>query len=260
MPQLPGRRHAAAPNRINACVRLHKMPGVPWKRTGANSKARKYHHNALFTTQNNPSTMIQTRKDKQWYDESGNLIPFARLTKLEVMRESEISKILKDAIFINKKLREFKDAVRDASERIVQEFMEQKNLESIGKGNVTLYNFDRSVKVEVSISDRIEFDDLTMKACKEKFDSFLADNVEERQQFIKEMVNDAFSTSRGKLDSKKVMGLLKYESKVKDAKFQEAMTLLKESIRRPDSRTYYRVWLKDGSGEYQNIDLNFSSI
>ncbi|KAF0199009.1 MAG: hypothetical protein FD170_3937, partial [Bacteroidetes bacterium] len=26
------------------------------------------------------------------------------------------------------------------------------------------------------------------------------------------------------------------------------------------SRTYYRVWLKDETGEFQNIDLNFSSI
>jgi hypothetical protein len=204
--------------------------------------------------------MIQTKKEKSWYDESGTLIPYNRLTKLELMREREIGRLLKDAMFINKKLKEFKDSVRIATEAIVDQFMAEKGIETIGKGNVTLFNFDRSVKVEVSISDRIEFDDLTMKACKEKFDSFLADNVEERQEFIKEMVNDAFSTSRGKLDSKKVMGLLKYESKVKDAKFQEAMNLLKESIRRPDSRVYYRVWLKDESGEYQNIDLNFSSI
>ncbi len=204
--------------------------------------------------------MIQSRKDQYWTDEAGNRIPRNRLTRREVDNESIMAKLLKGALDINARLTSFKGQIKTATGDMVAAFMEEKGLDSVGKGNVTLYNFDRSVKIEVSISDRIEFDDLTMKACKEKFDQFLADNVEQRQEFIKEMINDAFSTRRGQLDSKKVMGLLKYETKVKDAHFQEAMNLLKESIRRPDSRTYYRVWIKDDSGEYQNIDLNFSSI
>lgn len=204
--------------------------------------------------------MIQSRKDQYWTDEAGNRIPRNRLTRREVDNESIMAKLLKGALDINARLTSFKGQIRTATGDMVAAFMEEKGLDSVGKGNVTLYNFDRSVKIEVSISDRIEFDDLTMKACKEKFDQFLSDNVEQRQEFIKEMINDAFSTRRGQLDSKKVMGLLKYETKVKDAHFQEAMSLLKESIRRPDSKTYYRVWIKDDSGEYQNIDLNFSSI
>lgn len=204
--------------------------------------------------------MIQSRKDQYWVDEAGNRIPRSRITTREMVSEAAITKLLKGAQDINARLASYKKQIRTATEGMVAAFMEEKGLDSKGKGNVTLYNFDRSVKIEVSINDRIEFDDLTMKACKEKFDQFLSDNVEERQEFIKEMINDAFSTRRGQLDSKKVMGLLKYETKVKDVYFQEAMSLLKESIRRPDSRTYYRVWLKDENGRYQNIDLNFSSV
>jgi len=204
--------------------------------------------------------MIQTKKNQMWLDEAGNKIPFNRLTKLEVTREKEVAKILKDALALNKKLIDFKEAIRGATEKIISEFQAEKGLETMGKGNVTLFNFDRSIKVEVSISDRIEFDDLTMKACKERFDQFLNMNVDGKQEFIKEMVNDAFSTSRGKLDAKKVMSLLKYETKISDVVFHQALTLLKESIRRPDSRTYYRVWLRDDTGQYKNIDLNFSSI
>jgi len=204
--------------------------------------------------------MIQTKKNQMWLDEAGNRIPFNRLTKLEVTREKEVAKILKDALALNKRLIDFKEAIREATEKIISEFQAEKGLETMGKGNVTLFNFDRSIKVEVSISDRIEFDDLTMKACKERFDQFLNTNVDGKQEFIKEMVNDAFSTSRGKLDAKKVMSLLKYETKISDVVFHQALTLLKESIRRPDSRTYYRVWLRDETGHYKNIDLNFSSI
>jgi hypothetical protein len=204
--------------------------------------------------------MIQTKKDKAWFDESGNLIPYSRLTNLEITRERELGKIMKEAQAINKRLSEFKESIKQATSKMVADFVATKGLDNLGKGNVTLFNFARTIKVEVSISDRIEFDDLTMKACKEKFDTFLQENIDEKQAFIKEMVNDAFSTSRGRLDAKKVMSLLKYETKINDSIFHEALALLKESIRRPDSKTYYRVWVKDDQGEYQNVDLNFSSI
>jgi hypothetical protein len=204
--------------------------------------------------------MIQKKKDQFWIDESGNRIPYNRLTKLELKREKALGSILSDAQAINKRLAEFKKEIKLATDQVVHEFILEKGISSLGKGNVTLFNFDRTVKVEVSISDRIEFDDLTMKACKEKFDAFLNVAIDEKQAFVKEMINDAFSTTNGKLDAKKVMSLLKYRQKIKDAVFHEAIALLEESIRRPDSKTYYRVWLKDENGEFNNIDLNFSSI
>lgn len=204
--------------------------------------------------------MIQTRKDKAWRDEAGTMIPYNRLTRLELMRERELGKILKEAEVINGKLRSFKEHVRRACDEIVVAYMIDNDIESIGKGNVTLFNFDRSIKLELSINDRIEFDDLIIKACKHKFDEWLNANIDEKQAYVKEMVNEAFSTRSGRLDTKKVMSLMKYESKIKDAEFLEAIKLLKDSIRRPDSKAYYRVWNKDDQGEYKNVELNFSSI
>src|SRR5690606_379589 len=127
-------------------------------------------------------------------------------------------------------------------------------------GNFTWHNFDRSLKIEVSINERIQFDDLTITACKDKLNQLIDANNEGKVESIKDMVNDAFSTSRGKLDAKKVMSLLKYKSRIKAPVFQEAMVLLEESIRRPDSKVYFRIWKKNQDGKYENIDLNFSSI
>jgi hypothetical protein len=204
--------------------------------------------------------MIQTRKDPHWVDESGTKIPYNRLTKLEILREAELARLVKEAKAVNTRLHMFKKQIIAGCDKLVKEFMKEKGVDSIGKVNVMLHNFDRSIRIELSINDRIEFDDLTMKACKEKFDEFLSANIDEKQAFVKEMVNEAFSTSRGKLDSKKVMSLLKYETRIKDETFQAALVLLKESIRRPDSKSYYRVWVKGKEGGYENIDLNFSSI
>jgi len=204
--------------------------------------------------------MIHTTKDSMWTDEAGVQIPVSRITKLERLMESKSSSIVKKATSLNRQLSEFKLELKRICSEVYAAAMAEKGAKTDAKGNYTWFNFDRSIKIEVAINERIDFDDLTIKASKEKFDEFLSENIQGKAEFAKELVTDAFTTSRGRLDTKKIMSLFKYRSKIQDETFQEAITLLEKAIRRPDSRTYFRVWVKDENGKYQNIDLNFSSI
>ncbi len=208
------------------------------------------------------NTIATTQKSstKLWEDEQGMKIPYTRITKVERLMERQSSKLMKEALKVNSKLSIFKTQIQDICNEVYEEFMAENNSDKKRKGNFTWYNFNRSIKIEVSITERIEFDDLTIQACKRKLDEFLSVNVEIKDEFVKELVMDAFETSRGNLDAKKVMGLLRYKSKIKAPLFLEAMDLLEKSIRRPDSKTYFRIWVKDELGKYMNIDLNFSSI
>lgn len=204
--------------------------------------------------------ITQKTSNKIWSDESGMQIPSSRTTKLERLMERKSGKLLKEAVKVNKQLSVLKEQVQEVCQEVYDLFMEEHNNNKDRKGNFTWYNFDRSIKIQSRVSERIEFDDLSIIACKDKLDDFLSANVESKDEFIKQLVLDAFETSRGKLDAKKVMSLLKYKSRIKTPLFQEALELLESGIRRPDSKTYFQIWAKDSSGEYQNIDLNFSSI
>ena len=204
--------------------------------------------------------MHQTSKDKTWYDEAGTAIPYARTTALERKKEVVAKQLLSRATSLNQKLVAFKAEIQKLCDEVYMKAVEELAVSEKNKGNFTWYNFDRSIKIEISISERIDFDDLTIQACKEKLDEFISSNIESKIEFVRELVNDAFTTQKGKLDSKKVMGLLKYRSKIRQSTFQEALDLLEQSIRRPSSKTYFRVWERDKNGEYQNIDLNFSSV
>ena len=195
-----------------------------------------------------------------WHDESGSTVQYNRTTKAERLMERSSAKLLKGALKINTDLSAFKNHIEAVCEEVYETFMKEKNIDKKTKGNFTWYNFDRSIKIEVAINEHIEFDELTIEACKNKLNVFLDGAVKTEVEIIKEMVLGAFSTSKGKLDAKKVLGLLKFRSKIKHADFQEALNLLEESIRRPKSKTYFRIWAKDNAGEYQSINLNFSSI
>lgn len=204
--------------------------------------------------------MIQKIKDQQWKDETGRDIPIGYISQGNRMKEHHAGALLKEAKTLNKKLSAFKANVQKLCSEVYAKMMEEYKVKSDSKGNYTWFNFDRSVKVEVSVSDRIEFDDIAIKACKDKLDEFLKDTLDSKQEFVKELVADAFSTSRGKLDAKKVMGLLKYRTKINAPLFQDALNLIESSIRRPDSKVYFRIWEKQADNSYKLIDLNFSSI
>ena len=211
---------------------------------------------------NTEINLQQRPKDKVWQDESGTKIPYNRTTQPERLKERAAAKILKEAIYLNTRIAKFKEVVRELCEEAFDAFMAEKEvITKKHKGNFTWYNFNRSIKVEVNVNERIEFDDLTIVAAKEKLDEFLENTIKSKNQFAKDMVLDAFETSRNqKLDVKKVLQLTRHEKRINDPLFSEAVKLINEAVRRPDSKTYFRIWKKDADGSYQNIDLNFSSI
>lgn len=198
---------------------------------------------------------------KVWKDEAGNVIPANRITKSEKIREKHAEQILKDAKKASEFLRLLKEKVNHATEEVMATVAEENKIDMTKrKGNFTWFNFDRSVKIEISINERIVFDDMLIAACKEKLMSFIDTTVSGTEEFVKDLILDAFNTAQGRLDTRKVMSLLKYQKRIKNNLFQEAMDLLTNAIRRPDSKTYSRVWIKNAKGEYENIDLNYSSL
>ncbi|MBA3900978.1 MAG: DUF3164 family protein [Bacteroidetes bacterium] len=200
---------------------------------------------------------------KTWTDESGVTIPANRITASEKLRENKAAKLLKQALALNEKLVSFKAEIETDCRKIFEAVKAENNSDKETKGNFIWHNFDRSIKVEVSINERIEFDELLIAIAKEKLESFISDNTTATEDMIKALVMEAFSTSRGKLDSKKVMSLVKYRQRIPQNKypvFHEAIDTIEKAVRRPDSKTYFRIWAKDDKGEYQNVNLNFSNL
>lgn len=204
--------------------------------------------------------MNQKVKDGKWIDESGTDVPVEYITTGMRLRERNAAQLLRGAKEVSRKLDEFKKLMEKLCGDVYRKAMEEYKAKPDGKGNFTWFNFDRSIKIEVSISERIDFDDLAIKASKEKLDAFLSENIDSKMEFVKDLVIDAFSTSRGKIDSKKVMQLMKYRTKISHPLFQEAINILTDGIRKPGSKTYFRIWERDESNTYNLIDLNFSSI
>jgi hypothetical protein len=197
---------------------------------------------------------------KNWIDETGIAIPYNRTSKSERVKEQVTGNILKHALKLSASLLSLKEDMASAITIVVESLMDEKKIPKQHKGNFTIYNFDRSIKIEVAVNEMIQFDDALIAAARECLDSFISKNVQGTDEVVRVLINSAFHNTKGGLDSKKVLSLMKYRTKIKDKNFQRAIELIEQSISRPSSKKYMRVWAKDSAGQYQNIDLNFSSI
>jgi hypothetical protein len=203
----------------------------------------------------------QLQKSVFWIDEAGNSISSKDLKKKERVIEQSTGLIVKEAIRANKALVAFHNVLKAQVDRSIQAILsEYSGKKTEFKGNYTLYNFDRSIKIMVKVSQPIKFDEITISQAKAKLDEFLSGGISAKTSFIKQMVMDAFSQQSGNMDTKKVMGLKRYADRINEPLYVEAMKLIDEAIRRPESATYYQVWTRNDEGKYDVVKLNLSDF
>lgn len=201
-----------------------------------------------------------TSKDKLWKDHTGLPIPYTRTSAVERLQERHSHTLLAEAKRLEAQIAAFKEKVAKLHGEVVAAHEAKEGVElKKTKGNMHWYSFDRSVKVEADVQERIEFDDITIAQAREKLNAFLDQSVKSDVEFVVELVTSAFNTTNGKLDAKKVMALLGYKHKIKAALFQEAMVLIEKSLKRTGSKMYFRVGEQQEDGSYSNVNLNFSA-
>jgi len=205
----------------------------------------------------------QKPADKVWIDEAGIAIPYERIKGSERANERKLPMLAKERIALRKSLELHKEKCFQVGAELYQLFIDEnggKAPKSKGKGNITRYNFDRSVKIEINVNAAIVFDEALLQLAKDKLDDLLNDGLSTAKDYVKPIVMDAFNNSGGNLDTKRVLGLRKYADKISDPRYAEAMTFIDKAIRRPNSREYFALYVRDERGEYVDVHLNFSAI
>jgi len=207
--------------------------------------------------------MIHTKKHEYWYDETGVAVPKNRVTKAEKDRENAAKKIVESAQKASDSLKTLKAIILESTEKILEAARAENKVKLNGKGNYTWFSFDRSVKVETAINETIKFDDILIASAKERLLSLIRNSIN-GLDFIITIVEEAFQTSRGQLDPKKILGLRKHTERIPEGDFknewEEIMKLIDKATTRTYTKTYQRVFVKNSAGEYEVIELNFSAL
>jgi hypothetical protein len=188
-------------------------------------------------------------------------VPVTAIGKIDLKKNQTAIKIAEKFKEMAVRLQNLKDFAFDAADEIYE--LQLKAYEIDGrdvermKGNFTFFSYDKRFKVEVNIGQRLEFDD-KINLAKAEIDEYLKEITEGQNSDIMIIVNNAFTTVRGKLDPKRILQLFSYQ--IKNVRWKKAMEILQDSITTNHSKRYIKVSERDSNGEYQNINVQFSSI
>jgi hypothetical protein len=175
----------------------------------------------------------------------------------EALRNETIDKLVTRAVVLSNMLKDFKTGVFDDLSTLYDLLKEYSSRHADGKGNFTIESQDGDYKIEFSRQTLGSFDERADQAAFHIIDfvnSRWSGDVE-----TKELITGILERSKGKFDIKQIQKLYAMEAKFNDPNWLEGIRLFKEAWRPSETKDYTRFWVKY-KGEYQAVNLNFSSI
>jgi hypothetical protein len=207
-------------------------------------------------SQNNPITIPAGYRA----DAKGCLVPESMIKPIDRARDELVRELAAQARIVSASLRAFKTRVFEDINAFVDLSAEEYGVSLGGKkGNLTLYNFDGSFKVQVSIAEHLVFDE-RLQAAKHLVDECITDWSKGSRDEIKVLVQSAFATDKeGKINTGRVLGLRRLD--IRDEKWLRAMQAIGESLQVIGSKEYVRFYERIGTtDQYQPISLDIAAV
>ncbi|RZS86041.1 DUF3164 family protein [Pigmentiphaga kullae] len=200
--------------------------------------------------------MTKPVPDGYMEDGQGRLIPVDAIKPIDLARDALVREIAEKARAMSGQLKALKQSTFADIEAFVDMSAEQYGINLGGaKGNVTLLSFDGRIKILRATDDQIVFDE-RLQAAKALIDECLNEWTASAGPELRAIVDRAFEVDKaGKLSTSRVLSLRRVD--IKDARWQEAMRAISDSIQIVGSKSYVRVYERiDDTDRYRQIPLD----
>jgi hypothetical protein len=205
-------------------------------------------------------TPVVSVGDKDYVtDAKGALVPLESVKPMDLLIDETVRKIAHYALELNAQIARFKGHTF-ADIGGLQALVAQEYGATLGgaKGNITLSNFDGTLKVQVQVADLIEFGP-ELQAAKALIDECLSGWAAESGAELRAIVTRAFQVDKeGKINRAELFMLMRVE--IEDARWNNAMRAIRDSIRVIGSKTYVRMARRENSSAaWQAITIDLAS-
>lgn len=205
------------------------------------------------------STQAEAIPRGYWQKADGTLVPERAVKPIDRERTKLVEGVAEKALKLQTAIAEYKAAVMADIDTFVASAAETHGVK-LGrvKGNMTLPTFDGSKRIMVQVQDTIDFDE-RLQLAKAKIDEVIHRWSKGSRAEIKVLVQSAFEVdSKGAINARKVLELRKHA--FEDAEWQEAMTLIADSVTRTFAKRYMRVQIRQPSGAYETVALDPAAL
>lgn len=191
-------------------------------------------------------------------DARGYLVPLANIKEIDLARDNLVRELFALVLPLRDKIADAKRRAMDDANAFIDMSVEQYGVKRSTKGNATLSSYDGRYRVTIACQDVLQFDE-RIQAAKALIDECLDDYTRDANANLKVIVQKAFSmNAEGKINVRRVLELKNL--KIEDDKWQRAMRALEDSLHTQYSREYIRFYERNGSGEYDLVNLDFAKL
>jgi hypothetical protein len=192
-------------------------------------------------------------------DNQGRLVPIAMVKEIDVARDELVREIVGDATRMSHLLENFKIAAMADVAAFVELSAEKYGVKLGGvKGNTTLTTYDGEYKLQLAVAEHLTFSE-QLQAAKALIDDCLHEWTKDSRVELRMLINDAFQVDKqGNINTNRVLGLRRLD--IKDPKWQAAMQAIGDSLQVAGSKSYLRIYRRQGDGGYSLVNLDVAKL
>ena len=190
----------------------------------------------------------------------GHLVPLELVKPIDQERDRLVRELVALAKDLNARLVAGKSKMFGDVAAFVELSAEQYGVKRGGtKGNITLPTYDGAFKLQIATAENVTFDE-RLQAAKTLIDECINEWAKGSRPEIMVLVQQAFQTDKeGNLNVGRILGLRRLE--IADARWQEAMKAISESVQVIGTKQYVRLYERVGdSDRYVPIALDMVAV
>lgn len=192
-------------------------------------------------------------------DREGHLIPKDKVKPIDRERDQLVNRLAKEAEKISGTIADFRDRAFDDIASFAERSAAEYGAKMGGKkGNMTLFNFDGSLKIVVQRGENKTFDE-RLQVAKAIIDECIHKWAKGSNRNLQALVDHAFQVDKaGKVSVERILGLRRIN--IEDEAWDRAMRAIADSIQVVGSKRYFRVYRRVGESEnYLPVSLDAAS-
>lgn len=199
------------------------------------------------------AALKQRREEKQKADEK-------KKEEYENHRENLINAVMVNAQNIHDWIANFKKELHAKFDEQAERLNEYGKIRSNSKGGFSITNKEGTIRITRTRSTEPVWDERSIKAI-ELINDFLRTEVQPKnKKLFPILMSFIEKNEKGDLEYNKVMNLVKHENTFDDSRWKEGLKLIKESFSTHLKGFSYDFKKKDANGNWQKVDVNFTSI
>lgn len=177
-------------------------------------------------------------------NDKGHLVPVALVKEEHKLEDQLVRGLFAEARRLNADLAFYKRSANDDIGAFLTLLGEKYGLKKGGKkGNITLLSYDGLTKVQVAVSDSIDFGP-QLQIAKTLIDEFIKDSSEGVNEAILTLVNHAFAVDKeGRVNRANILGLRRLD--IQAEKWKAAMQAISDSMRVTSTKQYIRFYRRE---------------